>query len=238
MKKLLFILLAFLTTCAPGYALTLSNIRTEIRRNVDDTDSSRQRYTDAVILDYINEAQKEIVNTTWLSEEVTSYILSPLTTFYVLPTDAINVNRIDFDDKNRNSITLERVTLAGLERNPNWRKDTGQPIQYYVDESSTTNELIITYIPIPTVSSTGTVRIRYYSQVTDLASDSEVPFNGKRHLYPYHFSVVYHVTMRLKAREKKLNESLLYQGYYKKSIGILNERIKSIPDYSPGIRTE
>ena len=56
----LFVSLAWaFSSCQPSYALTLSDIRTDIRRAINDnpSDTSRRRYTDAVLLDYINEAQ-------------------------------------------------------------------------------------------------------------------------------------------------------------------------------------
>ena len=97
--KILFFLI-FLPLLVPKvYCLTLSQIRTEIRRNLRDNVSARQRYTDDTLLDYINQAQRDIVNETWLSMRTTSYVLTANTTYYDLPTDMIVISQVYFKDK-------------------------------------------------------------------------------------------------------------------------------------------
>ena len=237
LNKFLFLLaFSFGLFYGSAQAQTLSQIRTEVRRNLRDTDSTRQRYTDALLLDFINEAQREIVNATWLGEKTSSYILTPLTTFYSLPTDLIVITNVDFKDKQNTTLPLTEMTLKGLNsENPDWRRTVGTPLDYYVDKATTSNQLVISYIPIPTTQSTGTVTVRYYYQVPDLAADADVPFDGKRHLYFYHQVIVYHATMRLKMIEKKIEEANFYATMYGNYLKIIRERLGDIPNYNPSI---
>ncbi|MEK6879598.1 MAG: hypothetical protein AABY22_08325, partial [Nanoarchaeota archaeon] len=170
-----------------SYSLTLSNLRTELRRILRDTDSSRQRFTDAFLLDFTNEAQREITNAIWVVEESSSRVLSPLTTYYLLPNDVITITGIEFLNSQNNYISLDETTYKKLEAdNPGWRRFNAAPVEYFVDNATTTNQLVISYIPIPDSSSTGTVTVRYISQVDDLSADADVPFNGRRELYTFH----------------------------------------------------
>ena len=181
-----------------SYSLTLSNLRTELRRILRDTDSSRQRFTDAFLLDFTNEAQREITNATWVVEESSSRVLSPLTTYYLLPNDVITITGIEFLNSQNNYISLDETTYKKLEAdNPGWRRFNAAPVEYFVDNATTTNQLVISYIPIPDSSSTGTVTVRYISQVDDLSADADVPFNGRRELYTFHMSIVYYSAMML-----------------------------------------
>lgn len=236
MKRILLIVSFLFAFSVYGNTATLSQIRTEIRRNLRDTDSSRQRYTDAVLLDFINEAQREVVNATWLGEKTSSYILSPLTTFYSLPTDLIVITNVDFKDRGNTTLPLQEMTLRGLNaRNPDWRRTQGTPLEYYVDKATTSSQLQISYIPIPTSQSTGTVTIRYYYQVPDLSSDSDVPFDSKRHLYTYHQAIVYHATMRIKMIERRIDEANFYATLYNNYLAIIRNRLGDLPNYNPSV---
>ena len=237
MKKTYIISLLFSLLCiSDSYALTLANIRTEIRRNIRDTDSSRYKYTDTVILDFINEAQRDIVNTTWLLEKTSFYVLTAGVTQYSLPTDLIVVQNIEFLDSSRQTRFLEEVTLKNLEgSNPDWRRLAGEPIQYWVDYSSTSARLQITYIPIPTTASTGTVTVRFTYLAPDLAADGDTPFDSRRHLFPYHMALVYHASMRIKQIERKTDETAFYASLYGNYLAIMMKRINEIPNYTPGM---
>lgn len=238
-------LLCFFAGCQGVYALTLSQLRTEIRRNIRDTGSTSadQRYSDSVLLSYINEAQREIVNVTWLLEKTTEYALSSRTTYYALPNDTINVIQVKFTNPGnaRYVIDLDETSKSKLKSEmPNWEMIGGSPVQYLVDQGTFSSiasaiPLRISYIPIPTNLSTGTVKLWYYNQPTDLASDSDIPFDGKQHLVPYHMTIAYYVAMRLKAIEGRGDESVLYMNLYSSALKLIQRAIGSMPNYSPGM---
>lgn len=231
-----FFFLCLFCGCAPSFALTLAQIRTEIRRNVHDTDSTRQRYSDSVLLDYVNEAQKEVVNVTLLTQKTTSYVLLPLTTYYALPTDFLSSNHVDFKNNSGLTMPMDQVTIKGLaNKNPDWKKVNGIPAQYLVDNSTSDTTQTVSYIPVPTNASTGTVTMRYSYQVPDMANDGDVPFNGKRQFYTFHMAIVYHVTLKLKIREGKFDEASSYGALYTNYLGEIQKFIGSIPDYKPSL---
>jgi len=233
-KAILLAVSFFLMGLANSWSLSLSDIRTQVRRNVRDADSSRQRYTDAFLLDLINEAQREIVNATWLIEKSSSYVLSPLTTYYLLPTDLLVINHVEFKTTQGSIQPLEEKTLKGLEsNNPDWRKSNGQPLEYWVDQATTSAQQTISYIPIPTNTSTGTVFVRYFYQAPDLSADSDIPFDSKRAFYTYHMAMVYQVTYRIKLIERKVDESVAYLNMYTNYMNLMQSKLGQIPNYTP-----
>lgn len=221
------------------HALTLSDLRTELRRILKDSDSTRRQWTDAQLLSYLNEAQRDIVNATWLVQESTSRVLDQLTTYYTLTNDVIAVIGIEFKNSQGNVIDLDETTYDKLQAdNPNWRNFNGAPVEYFIDQATTTNQLIVSYIPIPTRSSTGTVTVRYASQVDDLSADSDVPFNGRRELYLHHTTLVYHAAMKILGIMKKFNEALFYGQLYQNSVMFIKDKANAKPNYRPGFRAQ
>jgi hypothetical protein len=224
------------------YSLTLSDIRTEIRIAVKDnpTSSTFYRYTDTNLNNFINEAQREMVNRTWLSQRVTSYILTSGVTYYNLPTDYIVAQQVYFTDKSGSTQDLDEIAQKTLyDFNPAWERDSGQPESYWISHATTPQNqqsapLRISYIPIPTKTSTGTVTIWYNNIVPNLSSDSHVPFQNRRHLYPYHQALAYHVIYRIKLREVKVDQAGLYQTLYENILQTMKQRLGEMPNYRPG----
>lgn len=225
--------------CGNLHALALSDLRTEIRTEINDdpTDTARRAYSDAVLLRYLNEAQKEIVNFTWLCERATSYVLSPGTTYYPLPTNLIAVHQIYFYVGGVTT-ELEEKSQKGLyDDSPSWETQSGQPSDYWISSSSNpasqvSAPLFISYIPIPTSQSTGTVTIWFYNMPTDLSADADVPFDNRRNLYLYHMALAYHVISRIKQMQGQ-TEAQDYNSRYERVMGILKENLGKMPNYSP-----
>lgn len=245
MKKL-GLFLACCLSVSLGHALTLSQLKTELRRSLRDnpSDTARQRYSDSTLVDYLNEAQRDVVNTTWLLEKATGYALSPRTTYYTLPSDMLAVHKVYFTNRSNQTITLKEFSQSGLyDTMPAWELTGGNsPVNYWVSHttySSPSNPtgLRISYIPIPSANgtSTGTVTVWYYFQATDLATDSDIPFDARRVLYPYHMALVYHACMRLKLIEGKSDEAKDYSALYQSYLAVLKNRLGQMPGYNPGM---
>ncbi len=242
-KSLLFgVLLAFALPWT-GNALTLSELRTEIRRATDDNPSnaSFRRYSDTFLLSLLNEAQKEVVLLTDLSDKTTAYRLSPRTTYYALPSDFTAAKQVYFTDKSGSLLKLEEKAQRSLyDTNPNWDRQTGTPISYWISQSTAPQNgqpspLQISYIPIPTQLSTGTVTIWYSYIMPALANDSDVPFDNRSNLASYHYTLVYYVVMRLKLLENKTGEATAYQQLYQNGLAIIKGTAGAMPNYRPGI---
>ncbi len=220
------------------HALTLSTIRDQIRRNVRDTASAsaRQRYSDAILLEFINEAQREVVNLTWLTEATTTYGLTTGTTFYDLPSDFLAVKLVEYEDTNSATIELKEKTYKRtFQDNPDWDNSITDPLEYFILQDDDTS-LQVGYVGIPSASSTGTVTIRYLNLPSDLAADGDLPFDGKLHLIPYHYSIVYHATARLKLIESKVEEANAYVQLFNISVGLAQDRLGQSPNLFPKLR--
>ena len=220
--------------------MTLSDIETAIRRNMRDTstDSTSQRYSDSVLLDYINEQQRQINNLTWCVDTSTSYVLTSGTIYYDLPTDFIAARQVTFTDQSSNVLWLEEWSERKVyQQEPSFATNsTGQPVKYFTRSSGGTAAQIA-YLPYPnTSSSTGTVTVWYYAQVTDLASASDVPFDGYLPLYPYHYSIVAGVTARLKAVEGLADEAKFYSDQFTLYVTNMKEKFAAHPNYVPSMQ--
>ena len=225
------------------HALTVSEIKTEIRRAVSDnpSNSSFQRYSDAFLLSLINEAQREITILGDLADRTTAYVLTPRTTYYSLPADLISIKQVYFADKSNQLSELDELSQKSLyDKNPAWERNSGQPNSYWVSQatnprSQNSAPLRISYIPIPTHLSTGTVTVWYSYIMPDLAADGDVPFDNRRNLYLYHYAFVYYAVMRIKIIENKPTEAAAYQQFYSASLTFMKGKIGERPNYSPSI---
>jgi len=238
MKRILLLGLFLLFAPALSSALTLSQLRTEVRKAIDDQSTSRPAWTNSQLNDYLNEAQREVTNAMWLVEDTTQYVLSPRTTYYLLPNDVLAVLNVDFRAKDKSYLKLEETNLKTLRTdNPDWRNQRGSPTEYYVDNATGTDQLLITYIGIPTEASTGTVILRYAALPDDMSSDSDVPFDGRRELYTFHMSLVYHVAMRISVVRKRFEEATFYGQMFTNSINMISQKAGARPNYTPSFRT-
>ena len=240
MRKICVLFLTvFCLSVVKAYSLTLLQIRTEIRQNIKDANASRQRYTDAVVNDYINDVQRDIVNATWLIENTTTYDLIPMTTYYALPSDLIAIKKVEFGQRFRSTIFLDETTIFEISKsNQDWKRQVGTPVQYYVETSSTSTSALISYNPIPANGvSTGTVNIRYYAQALDMSNDSDVPFSGHLVFVPYHIALVYGATMKIKLIEGETDEATAYGTFFNGYVDLIKNKIGQKPNYNPGTTT-
>lgn len=232
-------LLAIWCSAPPGRALTLSDLKTEIRRNVRDTSTSStlQRYSDGLIRSFINEAQKDVVNDTWCLQNTTFYVLTAGVTYYALPSDFLAVMQVNYRESTGRIRGLDEVSKRALfQQNPDWARQAGPPVNYFTQYSTqAATTLDIVYVPIPTSASTGTAIIDYYSTVTDLSDDSDVAFNGLRHLYPYHHSIIDLVSYRISMIEGDVSAAEVYLKMYAGRVQTMMNRFKNSPNYLPSV---
>lgn len=239
MKRRVACFLAVLFISGISYALTLSDIETQVRRNIRDTDSSIQRYSDTILDAVINEAQDVVVNETWCLRLSTAITLVAGTTYYNLPDDFIAVYQVNFLDNSNQWGEMEQISEKVLyDTNPDFEHGgANAPTEYFIRYSTSGgNNLQFGVNPIPSTTSTGTVRIDYHNQATDMSSDSDVPFDGLLHLYPYHDTLWSYATFRIKVLEGKTDEADVYAKLYDRKVEIMKERFKTHPNYNPSIK--
>lgn len=242
MKKTLFLIPLFLiSNCL---ALNVSEMRNIIRKNMRDTSATNPRYSNATILDLMNEGQAEVNNQTMLSNTVTTYVLSPMTSYYVLPSDFMMSNETYFKKQSGETIKLKEVNQNELyQSKPDWDRVKGEPVQFWVSDSTysttvSTAPRRVSYIPVPNNLSTGTITMWYFSQLNNLNNDSDIPFNGQYELLPYHYTLIYYVTMRLKIIDGIIDESNAYNQLYNNSLLRLNNFIQNVkPQYIPPVQS-
>lgn len=226
-KRLLFLtLLVFGST---AHAVTLSQLRTNARLLIKDTSTSRQRYTDTQINNFINEAQRDVINNTWALSKNTSITLVLGTTYYTVPTDLIGIQRITYERRNIPETSL--IKQDGDFSNSSWETSNGPPRFYFQDPSQTTK---IGVFPWPQNSaSTGTLRMIYYAQAVDLSADSDVPFNSEVRFTPYQDVLEYFVAYRVYLLEGEVDKAGLYRQEYESRLGTMAGRIGMKSNFNP-----
>lgn len=209
-------------------ALTLSTIRTDCRMLTQDISgtSTRQKFSDAQLLRFINEGQKDAVQFAKPIRKFTSFELVAGTTYYSAPSDFLVPIRVT-----RSYQLLEERSIQNLDKQSTWQTVGGLPISYYVNHSSRT---LIGMYPFPsTTSSTGTIRMEYSAQATDLASDSDQPFNSITELQPYHYALSLFCAYRGSLLEGDVVPAQAYYAEYKRLLDMLASDAFSRPNYRP-----
>lgn len=238
MRKILPCLGLLLLTGVTAQALSLSDVENRVRLNVRDTatDTSLQRYSDTIIDRIINDGQRDVVNQTWCLDKTTADNLVVGTTFYQLPTDLIAIKFVYYRDTSSNTLELqEKNERSFRQSNPDWQKQTGKPVNYFVrtsTHSNTTYEYAV--YPIPSTSSQlGTITIDYYSQSTDMSNDSDIPFDSLSAMVPYHDALVNYATARIKIIEGKMDEANIYIQMYNSDLQNINSKFGARPNWNP-----
>jgi len=234
--KRLWILLWYLIPNL-GWALTLSDIQADVRRHVNDIADPKVRYTNNYVNDIANEIQREVVNQTWCLQ--TSHVVTLVsgTTYYDLPSNLIAIIQVDFRDSSGRVAELKETSERSLKQeNPDFERQGGKPSEYLVRYSTAQGvSMQIGFTPTPNnAASTGTVRIQYYNQATDMSAAASIPFDSYQFLYPYHYVITYGVVARIKAIEGDSAGATYYQQLYQNGLTIMNNRLGEMPNYVPG----
>ncbi len=213
---------------APAGAITLSTIRSDCRVYVKDTGATRQRYSDAILLRFINEGQKDVNQQLWPIQKSYSFPLVSGTTYYSTPADFLHVLRLtrDFD-------VLDEKSPKALDKNGEWEIVGGLPQSYFVNFSSRSK---IGFYPFPESSaSTGTVRMDYVAQVADLAADSDTPYNSILELQPYGHLLSFYCAYRAALIDGQMDMGQAYFAEYQRGLARMSEDATARPAYKPGV---
>jgi hypothetical protein len=213
-------------------ALTLSEIRTQIRVHVKDVGvaGTRQTFTDAQLNALINEAQRDVINATWAIQDQTTISLVAGTTYYALPNDLIEISRVTFNNKN-----LKETTFAAEDAeasNAAWETTGGLPSKYFQDS---TQPGYIGFKPYPNTSAnTGTIKLFYIAFPSDIANDSDVPFNGVPRLYAFHDLLILYTCYKIFLIQGNQTKFQMYATQYESRIALMAGKYGSKPNYTPG----
>lgn len=230
MKKIKLLLLCFLFSNA-AHALTLSQIQTEVRVRTKDTFTGRQRYTDTQLTALINEAQRDVINNTWVISKSYTFTTLAGTTYYMLPTDILAIQRVTSSYQNLPETTL--IKQDGDNANSSWELSAGTPIYYFQDYAQS-NQLGLYPFPLNTTSTTS-IKIIYSSQGTDLAGATDVPFNGELRYLPYHDLLIFYPAYRIFLIEGESDKATAYRQEYESRLIVMEQAIGKKPNYVPGL---
>lgn len=239
MKKLLYALVILATLYGSAQATNLSDIRTQVRRSVRDTDTTNPRYSDSILNSFINEAQNTANNAGWLCRGVTSYALTPNVTYYALPTDFLAASQVYFKRPDATTIVLlEQPQAALYQLIPDWDRRTGTPNYYYVSQPTSavvgsSSTMLISFIQVPTSISTGVVTIWYVQDIPNMNADSDLPFGGRMFFQPYSEALYYYAASRILALDGIYDESNYYMALFKQDLAVMVDRANQMPNYFP-----
>jgi hypothetical protein len=236
--KRLFVSVFLILGWVNADALTLAQLRTQIRRNVGDTPSTQdlRRYGNTTLNAYLNEAQRTVVNLTWPMEDRQNFTLTAQTTFYTLPTNYLATKNVLYKKGTNATIQLEEKSERGMiDANPNWQLTAGQPINYLLIQSSTVSTYQMAFYPVPTTASTGTITHVFVKYPDDMDDDTDLPFDGKVFYVPYHDCLAYRVTGKILLAEGRAPEAQVYFQLFNDAVGAMKARIGMSPNYTPGV---
>ena len=171
-----------------------SEIREEVRRLVQDTDSTNPRWSDAVLNSRIDISHEKIsCLTKCIISRITDSLVSG-TAEYPLPDvflEEFNVTWLDSDG-------LWKVLTKKSEREldqevANWRSLTSStPVNYYIRRNK------IGVVPYPDFSRASSLRLDIARRPDTFTLDSDIPFQSRPDLYPFHNTISYDVAVQCK----------------------------------------
>lgn len=238
MRKFLVGLTLWVGVSGISQAMTAGNILTRARQYLKDqaTSATRQTFTDANLLQFVSDGQREANSYAWLIQQRYSFTLVAGTTEYALPTDFIASMRTMYKKGSGTSwFKLDQVSFNQMDAdNVSWMSIAGgTPIHYYVYMTTTP---VLGVIPSPIAASTGTVQVDYVASTLDVSATTDTPFNGFGLLTPYHSYLVYYVVCR---GYRQLEENDLAQPFcdeWANSITIMRSGLNKMPDFNPGFQ--
>lgn len=209
-----------------SWAITLSTLRSDCRILVKDTGSSRQRFSDAQLLRFLNEGQKEVVRYSKPIRKSYQFELVANTTYYSLPTDFLTMTRVS-----RSYYVLQEMSVAALDKNNQWETSRGLPINYFINFSSRTK---IGFYPYPTSTSTGTIRIEYIATAADLSADSDQPYNSIQELQIYGYPLAFYCAYRASLLDSQTAQAQAYFAEWRSALDMTADSTNR-PGYKPNL---
>lgn len=235
-----FLGLLFILFLVPGTSgattLTASDILSRARTYLRDqsTAPNRQQFSDATLLQFLSDGQREANAQNWLIQSSYTFTLSLGTTAYIMPQDFMGTYRVWYQPPGSAFLKLDQTSMDQLDaQSSGWLSAKGIPTRYYIDRSTTS--IYLGFYPAPSVNlSTGPVIVYYVQQTADCAATTCVPFNGNIIMQPYASSLAYYVAYRgfLSVEETEL--ATAYLQYWINFLAMMRQGVTKTPDFNPG----
>lgn len=210
-------------------AATLRDLIQHTRRLLGDTPyyNSVPKVTDQKIISFLNEGQHFAAVYSWAFMQRVEFSLTAGTTEYALPADYQAIRRVTLS----NAILAERTLDALDGEGSKWIEAAGQPQYYY---TWTTTFTVIGFNPAPNLSTYGNVQVDYISQIRDMSSYTDLPFNGIAEFFPLHESLAKFAAYRFYLLLGNLELAKIHAGDFAADVKKMAEIMVSRPNYRPG----
>jgi hypothetical protein len=227
--------LALLAPSSPGWGLQLSDLITECRAELRDTttDTNFQRFTNAQLTGFLNDAQNQIDNTVGLLSVSYGFDLVAGQREYALPLDYKAAWRVTLSGQR-----LPATSYNALDQISNWTVARSTPTAYYINTySSSTASLIMGFYPTPRLSTTGgSVQIFYAQIPTQMVNLTDLPFNGRSNFAPYHYALSHYCAFRGWLVQNRPDLAKGYADVFASDVKMMKESISEEPDYNPSVQ--
>lgn len=226
-----------------GWGQSLSQLNASVRLRIRDTtlDATNQQFTDAQITQVLNEAQRNVINATWVLTNTTSFQLLSGQREYVMPSDFISPLRVIISSVPIVETTLQSLDASGnTETNPTyygggtqWETTTSTPTAYYMERDFNSNVIMGFYALPSTTSAPGQVKVYYAQQVTNLVNPTDLPFNGRTDLLQYADLLVDYAAATLWQAQAVMDYANSYWALYTARLKLMNDDVGKMPNYNP-----
>ena len=194
----------------------------------DAVSSTRQRFTDAQITGFINDAQRQAMATTHCLTGSMTFSLLPGVTYYALPSNFLSMDRVTLAQVG-NIMEMSPGALDGRSRG--WELTSGHPVYYFINFSS---RGLLGFAPFPqTAGDTDTVKAEFYIQANDLASPTDLPYNGAGEFQDYHQGLAYYAAALMAAIDGQGTQSTGFMSVFSGTVGTMKARCMERPRYMP-----
>lgn len=229
MNKLLLSAALVTILSIQSFCVTDLQLITSIRVLIEDpnTDLTKQTYSTTTLLNFMNDAQLDIVCKTRCLEKWAFMDAIADQGEYLLPTDYITMKEVQYSQLTsslsvvNSSSTfrkLERCSLAGLDNDYTfWQQLKGQPLRYFISASS------FTLNPMPNVGYSGTNRIKmwYFYRPANMDFTGKVPFDNNAFLYPYHDLIKWYTCARIMENKGNIAKAQYFDGKYYQLLNLM-----------------
>lgn len=225
MRNILLTLLLIMPSF--GWARTAAELTIEARILARDPSATgRARFTDAQILSFLNEGQRDAIGATLCIRKAYTFTTSSGSAYYALPSDFMQIDRVLSDNEKLEEKSPVKLDTASTE----WETVTGSPINYFINFSSRTKIGIYPY-PV-TGSSTESVKVEYYAQAEEMVSGS-TPFNGIAEFTPFQQMLSFYAAAEMGYIDGLIAQADRYMQRYAVYRQQFNDYCRARPGYFP-----
>lgn len=207
--------------------MTLTELITELRYLISDTDTTNPKWSDTVLTNRLQTASVQFVGITDAIK--TSNATDPVdivagTNGYSLPTDCMKLVRVSFKDTSGNWKKLQEITKEELDLNSsNWEDATNSTCSHYINNVSGNN---VRVYPTPTVSQVDSLRYEYVKEPDTLVAGTQA-LDAQSNLKVFHQILCFYSAFLCKSDEKKNDEANTFYSHWLKGLDDAKKQLAS-----------